>query len=122
MSIYNEKKSNSNPFKTVTVEYFEDFESDDKKVTPTWSNRPRRRQIRVVTTTRRYNLGSTKGDPIVSVTYEYLQGIIMINLKYSKDVVKDYYKLTYGRKNYIEKRANKKGISVVLYLKEKYIK
>ena len=79
MSIYNEKKPNSNPFKTVMVEYFEDFESDDKKVTPTWSNRPRRRQIRVVTTTRRYNLGSTKDDPVVSVTYEYLQEIIMAN-------------------------------------------
>ena len=71
MSIYNEKKSNINPFKTVTVEYFEDFESDDKKVTPAWQGAGRR-QIRVVTTTRKYNLGSTRGDPIVSVTYEYL--------------------------------------------------
>ena len=71
MSIYNEKKPSSEPFKTVTVEYFEDFESDDKKITPAWQ-RPGQRQIRVVTTTRRYNLGSAKGDPIVSTTYEYL--------------------------------------------------
>ena len=71
MSIYNEKKPSSKPFKTVTVEYFEDFESDDKKVTPAWQ-RLGQRQIRVVTTTRKYNLGSVKGDPIVSVTYEYL--------------------------------------------------
>ena len=71
MSIYNEKKPNSNPFKTVMVEYFEDFESDDKKVTPAWQGTGRR-QIRVVTTTRRYNLGSAKPVPVVSVTYEYL--------------------------------------------------
>ena len=71
MSIYNEKKSTSKPFKTVTMEYFEDFESDDTKVSPAWQ-RPGRRQVRVVTTTCRYNLGSSKGDPIVSTTYEYL--------------------------------------------------
>ena len=71
MSIYNEKKPSSKPFKTVTMEYFEDFETDDTKITPAWQ-RPSQRQIRVVTTTRRYNLGSSKGDPIVSVTYEYL--------------------------------------------------
>jgi len=71
MSIYNEKKSSIKPFKTVAVEYFEEFDSNDKKVTPAWQGTGRR-QIRVVTTTRRYNLGSTKGDPIVSVTYEYL--------------------------------------------------
>ena len=71
MSIYNEKKSTSKPFKTVTVEYFEDFEADDTKVLPVWQ-RPGQRQVRVVTTTRRYNLGSSRGDPIVSTTYEYL--------------------------------------------------
>ena len=60
MSIYNEKKPSSNPFKT-----------DDTKVAPAWQ-RPGRRQIRVVTTTRKYNLGSARGDPIVSTTYEYL--------------------------------------------------
>ena len=70
MSIYNEKVP-SKPFKTVTVEYFEDFKSDDGKVTPSWQGRGRRR-IKVVTTTRHYKLGSSKGDPIVSVTYEYL--------------------------------------------------
>ena len=70
MSIHSESKS-SKPFKTVTVEYFEEFDSNDKKVTPAWQGTGRR-QIRVVTTTRKYNLGSTKGDPIVSVTYEYL--------------------------------------------------
>ena len=71
MRIYNEKKSTSKPFKTVTMEYFEDFETDDTKVAPAWQ-RPSQRQIRVVTTTRRYNLGSSRGDPIVSTTYEYL--------------------------------------------------
>ena len=63
MSIY--------PFKSVTVEYFEEFETDDKKITPDWQG-PGLRRIRVVTTTRTYNLGSSKGDPIVSITYEYL--------------------------------------------------
>ena len=71
MSIYNEKKSSIKPFKTVTVEYFEDFESDDKKVTPAWQGSGPR-QIRVVTTTRIYNSGSSKGEPNVSTTYEYL--------------------------------------------------
>ena len=71
MSIYNEKKPSSEPFKTVTVEYFEDFESDDEKITPDWQ-RPGKRQIRGVTTTRHYNIGSSKGDPIVSTSYEYL--------------------------------------------------
>ena len=71
MSIYNEKKPSSKPFKTVTMEYFEDFETDDTKVSPAWQ-RPGRRQIRVVTTTRSYNLVSAKGNPIVSTTYEYL--------------------------------------------------
>ena len=71
MSIYNEKKHSSRPFKTVTMEYFEDFESDSTKILPAWQ-RPGHRQIRVVTTTRRYNLGSAKGAPIVSTTYEYL--------------------------------------------------
>ena len=59
------------PFKTVTVEYFEDFSKDDSKVTPAWQPDAGRR-IKVVTTTRHYNLGSAKGDPIVSTTYEYL--------------------------------------------------
>ena len=44
----------------------------------------------------------------------------MINLKYSKNVVNDYEKLSNGRKNYIMKRANKKGVSVPEYLNEKY--
>ena len=71
MSIYNEKKSSIKPFKIVTVEYFEEFESDDKKVTPAWQGTGRR-QIRVVTTTRIYGSGSSRGDPVVSVSYEYL--------------------------------------------------
>ena len=70
MSIYSEKTPRK-PFKTVTVEYFEDFESDNTKVTPAWQG-PGRRRIKVITTTRHYNLGSAKGDPIVSTTYEYL--------------------------------------------------
>ena len=56
------------PFKTVTVEYFEEFET---KIRPSWQG-PGNRRIRVVTTTRYYNMGSSKGDPIVSVTYEFL--------------------------------------------------
>ena len=40
----------------------------------------------------------------------------MINLKYSKDVKKDYEQLSDGRKKYINNRANKKGISVSEYL------
>ena len=70
MSIHSEKKS-SKPFKTVTVEYFEEFELDDTKVRPSWQGLVHRR-IKVVTTTRDYNMESSKGDPIVSVTYEEL--------------------------------------------------
>ena len=40
----------------------------------------------------------------------------MINLKYSKDVKKDYEQLSDGRKKYINNRANKKSISVSEYL------
>ena len=61
----------SEPFKTVTVEYFEEFQTDDEKITPDWQ-RPGRRRIRVVTTTRHYNIGSSKGDPNEATTYEYL--------------------------------------------------
>ncbi len=43
-----------------------------------------------------------------------------MNLKYSKDVVKDYENLSDGRKGYIMKRAKKKGIPVTQYLLEKY--
>ena len=43
----------------------------------------------------------------------------MINLKYSEDVLKDYEQLSDGRKEYIMKRADKKGISVFEYLLEK---
>ena len=43
-----------------------------------------------------------------------------MNLKYSKDVVKDYKNLSEGRKGYIMKRAKKKGIPVTQYLLEKY--
>ncbi len=48
------------------------------------------------------------------------------NLKYSKDVVKDYDKLSDGRKKYIIKRAEKRaekmgvGVTVSEYLMEKY--
>jgi|TARA_Y100000389_G_C17305660_1_gene435249 hypothetical protein len=43
-----------------------------------------------------------------------------MNLKYSKDVVKDYDNLSDGRKGYIMKRAEKKGITVSEYLLERY--
>ena len=56
----NEKKVSSKPFKTVTVEYFEAFNSQGQ------------RRIRVVTTTRVFNSGSSKGEPTMSVSYEYL--------------------------------------------------
>ena len=44
----------------------------------------------------------------------------MINLKYSKDVVKDYEQLSDGRKEYINKRAEKNGVGVSKYLTKKY--
>jgi len=40
----------------------------------------------------------------------------MINLKHSKDVKKDYEQLSYGRRQYVNKRADKQGISVFEYL------
>ena len=43
-----------------------------------------------------------------------------MNLKYSKDVVKDYDKLSDGRKGYIMRRAEKKGGTVSEYLLENY--
>ena len=43
-----------------------------------------------------------------------------MNLKYSKDVVKDYDKFSDGRKGYIMRRAEKKGVTVSEYLLEKY--
>ena len=45
-----------------------------------------------------------------------------MNLKYSEDVVKDYDKLSAGRKEYIIKRAEKKGVTVSEFLLEKYSK
>ena len=70
MSIYSEKKPSSNkPFKTVTVEYFEEFETDDKKVTPAWQGQGKRR-IRTITTETKF-VGSTY-DPIVVTRYDYL--------------------------------------------------
>jgi len=71
----------SKPFKIVTVEYFEEFKSIvevSQQITPSISNSMEssvevsQRRIRVVTTTHDYNLGSAKGDPVVSTTYEYL--------------------------------------------------
>ena len=59
------------PEMTFEDEYFEEFDSNDKKVTPAWQGTGRR-QIRVVTTTRIYGSGSSRGDPVVSVSYEYL--------------------------------------------------
>ena len=43
----------------------------------------------------------------------------MINLKHSKDVKKDYEQLSYGRRQYVNKRADKQGISVSEYLTKK---
>ena len=56
----NEKKVSGVPFKTVTAEYFEVFDSQND------------RMIRVITTTRIYNSGSSKGEPVISTTSEYL--------------------------------------------------
>ena len=69
MSIYNEKKSSSKPFKTVTVEYYEEFETDDKKVTPNWQGQGKRR-IRTIATETKF-VGSTY-DPIVVTRNDYL--------------------------------------------------
>ena len=72
MSIYNEYVPRKRkPFKTVTVEYFEEFEKDTSRVSPMWQG-PGVRRIRIVTTTSSYNMGSAKGDPVVSITYEYM--------------------------------------------------
>tara|TARA_R110002096_G_scaffold101485_4_gene224349 strand:- start:986 stop:1204 length:219 start_codon:yes stop_codon:yes gene_type:complete len=72
MSIYNEYVPRKRkPFKTVTVEYFEEFEKDTSRVSPMWQG-PGVRRIRIVTTTSSYNMGSAKSDPVVSTTYEYL--------------------------------------------------
>ena len=72
MSIYNEYVPRKRkPFKTVTVEYFEEFEKNTTRVSPMWQG-PGVRRIRIVTTTSSYNMGSAKGDPVVSTTYEYL--------------------------------------------------
>tara|TARA_E500000318_G_scaffold28817_2_gene28856 strand:- start:14 stop:169 length:156 start_codon:yes stop_codon:yes gene_type:complete len=44
-----------------------------------------------------------------------------INLKYSKSVIKDFEKLSEGRKNYIRKRADKSSHDTLIsYLKSKY--
>ena len=43
-----------------------------------------------------------------------------INLKHSKSVIKDFKKLSEGRKKYIEKRATKNSLDVKGYLKLKY--
>ena len=45
----------------------------------------------------------------------------MINLKYSKDVIDDYKKLSDGRKSYIEKRVKKLDVTVSDYLMSKYM-
>ena len=76
MSIYSprhwqKQKEDDKPFKIVTVEYFEEHELDETKVTPSWQVRGHRR-IRVKTTTRHYGIGSSKGDPVIHTTYEYL--------------------------------------------------
>ena len=82
MSIYNEKKPSSNPFKTITIEYYEDFDSNDrcpaevqmavKELAHQIAALEGRRRIRIVTTTRSYNLGSSKSNPVIAITYEYL--------------------------------------------------
>jgi len=63
----NEKKDSgygftisTKPFRTVTVEYFEALDSQKE------------RRVRVVTTTRIYGSGSSKSNPVVSVSYEYI--------------------------------------------------
>ena len=58
------------PFKTVMVEYFENFHPPAPE-TPA-GQVPGERWIRVVTTTRTYNLGSSRGEPTVHTTSEYL--------------------------------------------------
>jgi len=63
MSIYYDD-SIKKPFKTVTIEYFEEID----EITA-W---PGVRRIRVVTTNRQYNLGKTHSVPVVTVNYEYL--------------------------------------------------
>ena len=76
MSIYSpshwtKEKETVKPFKTITVEYFEEFEQDTERVVPKWQG-PGRRRIRVVTTTSEFKSGSSKGEPNTYVTYHYL--------------------------------------------------
>ena len=59
--------SKKTPFKTVTVEYFEELDTENPVISGTVD-----RRIRIVTTTRSYNLGSSKSDPVIAITYEYL--------------------------------------------------
>jgi hypothetical protein len=56
--------SKKKPFKTVTVEYFEEFEKDTSNISL--------RRIRIVTTKRQYNLGKNNPVPVVTVNYEYM--------------------------------------------------
>ena len=62
-------KRMKNPFRTVTTEYYEEYETSAEKVTPDWQGMTNRR-IRVVTTDDQYT--GSKKDPIVSTSYEYL--------------------------------------------------
>jgi hypothetical protein len=55
------------PFKIVTIEYAEELVLDSEPLYP----RPQRR-IKVKTTTSEYSSGGSRGEPNVSVTYEYL--------------------------------------------------
>ena len=60
------------PFKTVTIEYYEEFDSNDRLPAEgaKWQNQGRRR-IRIITTETKF-VGS-QHDPVVSRKYEYLQ-------------------------------------------------
>ena len=58
------------PFKTVMVEYFENFHPTAPE-TPA-GQVPAERWIRVVTTTHTYNSGSSRGEPIVHTTSDHL--------------------------------------------------
>jgi hypothetical protein len=53
------------PFKTVTVEYYEEFLGEDR------NHKRSIRRIKVVTTTSEWGLSSTH-DPLISTSYVYL--------------------------------------------------
>ena len=62
--------------KSVTIEYMEVYDDEDvgtiRDLLGAYKILPFLRHIRVVTTTNDYKSGGQRGEPTISVTYEYL--------------------------------------------------